>query len=85
MPEYKIHEQDKFLAEQKKRWDRKQKAGNTLKAKKQTMSGIMNTLNDVPTKVSVGGAVGPIGKTSVRPTKPQENPLHGGNGHAVQE
>lgn len=81
MTEYKIHQQDKFLAEHKSRFDKGKTDADSLKAKKQTMSSILNSFNDAPTKINIGNTVGAV---SARPTKKDENELHGKDGSAIQ-
>ena len=84
MTEYKIKEQDKFLKEHKSRWDKGKKDEDALKVKKTTMSKILDSLNDAPRRIEVGGAVG-TGRTSAKSSAPRENDLHGGEGHAIQK
>ena len=76
--EFKIHEQDKFLAKNKKKFEKNNK---DIKAKEQSLDGILNSLNDIPTKISVGS----FSSQSVLPTKKDENSLHGGDGSAIQK
>lgn len=82
MPEYKIHEQDKFLAKHKARFEKGKKDEDSLKAKKQTMQGILKDLTGMPTKLH---AVGPVGQTSVKKSAPRENDKHGGDGKDLMD
>ena len=68
---------DKVVEGIKKRYNTQQKDADALKAKPIKVENLLNDMNDIPRSQRV---VGPIGKTSVRPSKTDENTLHGGDG-----
>ena len=80
--EYKIHEQDKFLGEQKKRFEKGAVDTDSLKAKKQTMNSITKDMTGMPNKLHV---MGPLSKPSARAKKEGENPLQGGEAKEFSE
>ena len=73
--EYKIHEQDKFLAEQRKMFNKGGVDKDALKAKKQTMKSILKDMTGMPEKLNI---MGPLSKPSARPAKAEENKMQGG-------
>ena len=70
----------KFMANMKKRFETKETDAGSLKAKPITVEGLANDINAFPEKLNI---VGPIGKTSVKPSKKDENKLNGGDGKAM--
>jgi len=73
-------EKDKFLASMKKKHERGNVDSEALKAKDQTMKDILGDIVQMPSKIAM---VGPVGKTSVRKTKKDENDLHGEDGEVM--
>jgi len=73
--EYKIHEQDKFLAEQKKMFEKGGVDNDALKAKKQTMKSILGDMTGMPEKLNI---MGPLSKPSSRAAKDGENKMQEG-------
>ncbi len=73
--EYKIHEQDAFLAKNKKQFEKGAIEKDALKAKKQTMNSITKDITSIPEKLHV---IGPLSKPSAKPAAKGENPLEGG-------
>lgn len=73
--EYKIHEQDAFLAKNKKMFEKGGVDQEALKAKNQTMGSILGDMTGMPEKLNV---MGPLSKPSARKQKSGENQLQGG-------
>jgi len=73
--EFKIHEQDKFLSEHKKRFEKGGVDKEALKAKEQSMKGILKDMTGMPDKLNI---MGPLSKPSARPPKDGENKLQDG-------
>lgn len=74
---------NKFVDSYKRKFESGKTDADALKAKNQTMENIMKNLVSAPERMVM---VGPVGETSVRPSKVNENKLHGGNGKlAVKE
>ena len=67
----------KFLDEYKKKHETKVTDAEALKAKNHTMEGILKDIVSAPERMVM---TGPVGNTSVRPTKKNENDLHGKDG-----
>ncbi len=74
MKEYKIHEENKFLAKNKKRFEKGAIDKDTLKVKKQTMTSITKDMTGMPEKLHI---MGPLSKPSARSAKKDELPLEG--------
>lgn len=68
---------NKFLDEYKKKHDTKVSDAEAMKAKEHTMEGILKDVVQAPKRMVM---IGPVGMTSVRPTKKDENELHGKDG-----
>lgn len=73
--EYQIREQDKFLAENKKRFERGNEDKEFLTAKKQTMQDITKDITGMPEKLHI---LGELSKPSQKPHLNGENPMQGG-------
>lgn len=73
---------DRFLSGLQKKYNKGNADKESLKAKKQTITGIIGDITKVPEKLSV---IGPVGKTSVRPSKVDENKLSGLDGKLLIE
>jgi len=80
--EYKIYEQDKFLAENRKKFNKEGVDNEALQAKKTTVNAITKDMTGMPDKLHV---MGPLSKTSARPAKSGENPLQGGEAEEFSE
>ena len=73
-------EKDKFLAKMKTKFERGKVDSDALKAKERTMKDILGDIVQMPSKISM---VGPVGKTSVKKPKVNENKLSGGDGKVM--
>ncbi len=71
------NKKSKALDGYKKKFETKVTDAEAMKAKDQTMEGILKNLVQAPERLVM---VGPVGMTSSRPTKTQENELHGQDG-----
>lgn len=72
-----IKTKNKFLSEYKKKFETKVEDKDALKAKPITMGKVLEGVVQMPEKVHIAG---PIGQTSVRKDKKNENTLHGADG-----
>ena len=66
---------DKFFSNMKNKYDTKQK--DEVKVPNTTMEAILGDITQIPTKLHMTGSPG---KSSVKPKKVNENPLHTGEG-----
>jgi len=73
-------EKDKFLAKMKTKFERGKVDEDALKAKNKSMKDILGDIVEMPAKIKM---VGPIGKTSVKKSKVDENDLHGEDGEVM--
>ena len=73
-------EKDKFLAKMKTKFERGKVDEEALKPKTQTMEGILGDITQMPSKISM---VGPVGQTSARKPKVNENELSGKDGKVM--
>lgn len=73
--EYKIFEQDKFLAKNRSKFEKKGVDREALKAKKTTVAQITKDINFAPEKLHVVNA---LSKPSAKPAASGENPLQSG-------
>jgi len=63
----------KFIKNLQAKHNTKVEDAEAMKAKPIKVENLLNDMNSIPTKITVSG---PIGETSVRKTKTEENPLH---------
>jgi hypothetical protein len=73
--EFKIPNQDKFLAEHKKRFEKGGIDKDSLKAKETSMKEIVKDMTGMPEKLHI---MGPLSKPSAKTQKEGENQLQGG-------
>jgi len=74
----KIEPKDKFLAGMQRKFNKGDEDNKALKASPLKITDL--DYDNIPRKAHL---IGQIGKTSVRKDKPNENPLHGGNGKSM--
>lgn len=80
--ENKITNKDNFLSKMKQKFDKKGVDEEALVAKKTSIGEILEGNTLPPEKLFVAG---PVGKTSVRPSKVNENKLSGKDGKQMKE
>jgi hypothetical protein len=70
----------KFLEGLQAKHNTKVEDADAMKPKGIKVEGLLNDMNSFPEKIHIAG---PIGETSVRKSKPQENDLHGKDGQPM--